>query len=64
MTWYEKAVLLISVMTLFFDGAILAWLIGTWFYEGNHHRCRVEVVCSHCGRVGDQPCENDPREDE
>lgn len=41
---------------LFVDVAILAWLIGTWFYEGHHRRCRVEVECKSCGAKADHDC--------
>lgn len=31
------------------DFLILAWLIGTWFYEGHHRRCTVITKCPKCG---------------
>lgn len=46
------------------DVAILGWLIGTWFYEGHHKKCRVSVTCPHCGETSDQPCLTDHRNHE
>lgn len=43
------------------DALILAWLIGTWFYEGHHRRCRVEIVCPTCGHKHDESCSADHR---
>ncbi len=45
-----------ETLALAADVAILLWLIGTWFYEGNHRRCKVTVVCSHCGKKTDTEC--------
>lgn len=30
---------------------IMGWLVGTWFFEGHHKRCQVDVLvtCKHCG---------------
>lgn len=38
------------------DGLILAWLIGTWFYEGNHKKCQVNTICPECGKKTDVTC--------
>ena len=38
------------------DTLILAWLIGTWFYEGHHRQCKVETVCRSCGQEDHQDC--------
>lgn len=46
------------------DILILAWLVGTWFYEGHHRKCKVTVVCSHCGKETDQTCNADHRNHE
>lgn len=40
------------------DALILAWLIGTWFFEGNHKRCKVIVSCEHGGKEVAHDCEN------
>lgn len=46
------------------DVLILAWLVGTWFYEGHHKRCKVTVECPHCGETSEQPCLTDHRNHE
>ncbi len=38
------------------DFLILAWLIGTWFYEGHHRRCTVIQECPVCGSRHDLHC--------
>lgn len=38
------------------DALILAWLVGTWFYEGHHRRCTVVVRCPDCGKGRDHDC--------
>lgn len=39
------------------DFLILVFLIGTWFWEGNHRRCTVRVTCAHCGtQLPEMPC--------
>ncbi len=38
------------------DALILAWLIGTWFYEGHHRRCSVVCRCDKCGVETAVPC--------
>lgn len=48
---------MIEATTCLLDLLILAWLIGTWFYEGHHRRCKVEVVCPRCGQDHDQECQ-------
>lgn len=47
-----------------FDAAILIWLIGTWFYEGHHKRCEVEITCPTCGGASTTTCTagHQPRE--
>jgi hypothetical protein len=44
------------MLTEILDFLILAWLIGTWFYEGHHRRCTVLIKCPFCGDKGDVPC--------
>lgn len=46
------------------DIMILAWLVGTWFYEGHHRRCKVEVTCGHCGKTSQVGCQADHRRGE
>ena len=46
------------------DVLILAWLVGTWFFEGHHKRCRVEVTCPSCGRSTETCCSVDRRHGE
>lgn len=50
------------------DVAILGWLIGTWFYEGHHKRCKVDmlVTCKSCGNEiqVEADCAADHRNDE
>lgn len=43
---------MIEVLQLSADVAIIAWLVFTWFFEGHHKRCKVdiEVTCKHCAR--------------
>ncbi len=41
----------------FLDAAILVWLIFTWFFEGHHRRCKVEVICKACGAASEHNCE-------
>jgi len=43
-------------MTEILDFLILAWLVGTWFYEGHHRRCTVIVTCDKCGCDSSAPC--------
>jgi len=43
------AALIVSIGALVVDVMILAWLVFTWFYEGHHRRCKVEVTCPSCG---------------
>jgi hypothetical protein len=43
-------------MATVLDALILAWLIGTWFYEGHHRRCSVVAICPQCGDQSDSPC--------
>jgi len=43
-------------LSAWLDAAILFWLIGTWFYEGHHRRCKVEVVCPKCGENHNECC--------
>ena len=40
----------------FLDLLILLWLVGTWFYEGNHRRCTVVTHCPKCGEAGAVGC--------
>lgn len=49
------------MMAELLDGAILGWLVFTWFYEGHHKRCEVVVTCSVCGTTEDHKCDADPR---
>lgn len=44
------------------DLLILLWLVGTWFYEGHHKKCKVTVTCPHCGTESEQACLADHRE--
>lgn len=39
-----------------FDLLILAWLVGTWFYEGHHRRCSVIARCDKCGHESSNNC--------
>lgn len=48
---------MIDYAILFCDGAILAWLVGTWFYEGHHRQCRVDVSCPRCGETTSRDCD-------
>jgi hypothetical protein len=57
----EKWALVIATLALFFDALIFAWLVFTWFYEGHHKKCEVEVACSHCGHQESHKCSADPR---
>lgn len=41
------------------DFLILLWLVATWFYEGHHRRCKIEVVCPACGKSKDECCRAD-----
>jgi len=41
------------------DCLILLWLVGTWFYEGHHKKCRVALVCPKCGTASEVPCDAD-----
>lgn len=50
-----------EAITFVVDVSILAWLVGTWFFEGNHKKCRVSVACPHCGGISDQRCLADHR---
>jgi len=43
------------------DASILAWLVGTWFYEGHHRRCEVVAICPTCGGSSMQRCGADRR---
>lgn len=43
------------------DAAILTWLIFTWFFEGHHKRCSVELKCPNCGMTSDVHCQADRR---
>lgn len=40
------------------DTLILAWLVVTWFYEGHHKQCQVEVTCSSCGASAHETCKS------
>lgn len=51
----------LAVGALVVDVLILAWLVFTWFFEGHHKRCRVEVVCPNCGGTASAGCAADPR---
>lgn len=55
---------MIEKLTLAADIAILAWLVGTWFYEGHHKKCEVTLICPHCGNESDAACEAVRRERE
>jgi len=52
---------MIERYTLFADILILAWLVGTWFYEGHHMRCKIRVVCPHCSLQHNHECLADER---
>lgn len=43
------------------DALILAWLVATWFYEGHHRRCSVNVTCPQCGATTAARCTEDHR---
>ena len=45
-----------EVLMVILDFLILAWLVGTWFWEGNHEKCRVEIVCKDCGKTSNTMC--------
>jgi hypothetical protein len=51
----------LSIICAVSDVLILAWLVGTWFYEGHHKKCEVTVTCDHCGNTAEHRCESDPR---
>lgn len=55
---------MIEKLTLTADILIFAWLVGTWFYEGHHKKCKVTVTCPHCGEESEQACLADHRHDE
>ena len=38
------------------DACILGWLIVTWFYEGHHRRCEVQLHCPNCGAESKVRC--------
>lgn len=46
------------MITEILDFLILAWLVGTWFYEGHHRRCTVITKCPLCGGEGEVKCES------
>jgi hypothetical protein len=48
--------MLLAALGVLADGLILAWLVGTWFYEGHHRRCTVIVRCPKCGEQTSTPC--------
>lgn len=48
----------LAVAGVVLDALILAWLIGTWFYEGHHRRCAVVVRCPKCGEETAAPCDS------
>ena len=50
------AALHVAVAALVVDVLILAWLVGTWFWEGHHKRCKVEVRCTDCGIRTETDC--------
>ena len=53
---------MMAELSALLDFLILAWLVATWFYEGHHKRCRVEVVCPTCHQVlEDLRCASDRR---
>lgn len=60
----DKWAILIAALALFFDAFIAAWLVFTWFYEGNHKKCEVDVTCSACGHKKSHKCSADPRNKE
>lgn len=39
------------------DVAILLWLMGTWFYEGHHRKCKVDVYCAKCHDRAEHDCQ-------
>lgn len=43
-------------LALLADVLILVWLIGTWFYEGHHRRCKVDMICSRCDEKATHDC--------
>jgi hypothetical protein len=54
-------VIALAVAAVVIDAAIFGWLVFTWFFEGHHKRCRVEVVCPNCGTTASEGCAADRR---
>ncbi len=48
--------LILAILGVAFDGLIFAWLVFTWFWAGDHRRCKVEVQCPLCGAQAEQAC--------
>lgn len=46
-----------------FDIMIFVWLVGTWFFEGHHKQCKVDVIatftCAECKKEFDVETEVD-----
>lgn len=59
----EKLAIVCAVADVF----IAAWLVGTWFFEGHHKRCKVDVLvtCKRCGNEfsAEADCAADHRND-
>jgi hypothetical protein len=51
----------VSTVAVVADVLILAWLVGTWFYEGHHKRCIVETTCPECAERSAHGCAADAR---
>lgn len=64
----ETLLIIATLLAAVTDVAILGWLVGTWFYEGNHKQCKVDVdvTCKHCGRhvETETDCAADRRSDQ
>lgn len=46
----------LDAYVLVVDCCILTWLVATWFCEGHHKRCRVDVTCHNCRTTIDLEC--------
>ena len=53
---------MIEKVALVVDVLILTWLVATWFYEGHHRRCQVDVRCPRCGAESEAGCSADHRD--
>jgi hypothetical protein len=54
-------VLALAIVGVAADVFIAGWLVFTFFWEGHHKRCRVELVCPNCGTASSAGCAADRR---